>query len=257
MSAGVGWQDAFVRALRGEPPGHPEIAALAGLPGFAVYRNTVWKGWVDAIEANFPAVGAFTGSRWLRAAAAAFATAHPPGTPALVAYGAGFPEFLAGLPAAADLPALVPLARLDRAWTEAHVAADDEVLAPETLALLPAGDLARLAARPHAALRAFWFDSAVPTLWLGNRPDFAGGGLTLHPRPEGLALVRPGPAVEAARLDAADFALLEACLAGRSLLAAAAACLEAAPAADPGAILYRLAALGAFAGLVEATETRS
>jgi hypothetical protein len=249
------WQDAFAAALRGGDLGDcDEVAALTAQPSFAVYRNTVWKGWVDAIEANYPAVSMLVGRDWLRAAAAAFARRHPPASPVLVTYGAAFPAFLADFPPAADLPYLADVARLDRGWTEAHTAADAASLGPVELAGLSPPDLARLSARPHPALRAFWFDSTIPTLWLANRPDFPGGALCLEPRPEGLVLVRPGDTIEAFPLDAGGDAILAACRAGRSLLAAAAAAQAAAPDQDPGSTLFRLAAHGAFAGLVEAVS---
>ena len=62
MSLSLGrFQDAFVDALQGvEPAALDEadrlIATLTAQPGFAVYRNTVMKGCVDALRANFPTV---------------------------------------------------------------------------------------------------------------------------------------------------------------------------------------------------------
>jgi hypothetical protein len=45
------------------------IARLARQPGFAVYRNTVIKGCVDALQANYPAVARLVGAEWFRSAA--------------------------------------------------------------------------------------------------------------------------------------------------------------------------------------------
>lgn len=56
------FQDAFVAALTGAPDSAAgEVAALVGQPGFAVYRNTLAKGCVDALRANFPAVERLVG----------------------------------------------------------------------------------------------------------------------------------------------------------------------------------------------------
>ena len=61
------FQQTFAQALLGTGPVPAEWAAQ---PGFAVYRNTVLGGCVDALEANHPVAAALTGRAWLRAAAA-------------------------------------------------------------------------------------------------------------------------------------------------------------------------------------------
>ena len=55
------FQDGFAQALLAPDPAEiaglsAAIAALARQPGFAVYRNTVMKGCVDALQANYPAI---------------------------------------------------------------------------------------------------------------------------------------------------------------------------------------------------------
>ena len=246
------WQDAFARALRGLPPQDPTLRAAVAHPAFTVYRNTVWKGWVDALEANYPAAVALTGRDWFRAAAREFAARTPPATPVLATYGDGFAGFLAGFPPAAGLPYLADVARLDRAWTEAHTAADADATTPADLAALPPDALATLSARPHPSLRAFRFDRTIPSLWLANRPDRTGGVLRLDPHPQGLAILRPREAVETVEIDAASFAFLRACEAGRSILHAAAEARTADPAADLGATLTRITGIGALAGFRDA-----
>ena len=67
------FQDGLASALLPPPgAGAPPPAwldALLAQPGFAVYRNTVAKGCIDALQANYPAVHALVGTDWLRAAA--------------------------------------------------------------------------------------------------------------------------------------------------------------------------------------------
>ena len=106
-------------------PGHPDLAGLVAQPGFAVYRNTVMKGCVDALQANYPSIAGLVGEAWFRAAAVVHARAHPPLRPTLLDYGAGFAEFLAAFEPARELPYLPDVARLDRCWTDAHVARDE------------------------------------------------------------------------------------------------------------------------------------
>ncbi|MBU1803547.1 MAG: DNA-binding domain-containing protein, partial [Gammaproteobacteria bacterium] len=82
------FQDAFVAALTGAPGSAAgEVAALVGQPGFAVYRNTLAKGCVDALRANFPAVERLVGEEWFAAAATLYARAMPPRSGPLLEYG--------------------------------------------------------------------------------------------------------------------------------------------------------------------------
>ena len=50
------FQDGFSAALLGPPADAPWLSALESQPGFAVYRNTVLKGCIDALQANYPTV---------------------------------------------------------------------------------------------------------------------------------------------------------------------------------------------------------
>ena len=153
-------------------------------------------------------------------------------------YGAGFADFLAGFAPAADMPWLAGVARLDRAWTEAHVAADESPVDAATVAALSPAQLARTVLRPHATAR--WqiaADAPVRTLWQRNRasaadvPD-ADVGRDLDWRGEGALLTRRRDVVEAVALDAAGAAFLDACAARGTLADAAAAALAADPATD-------------------------
>ena len=112
------FQDGLASALLPPPgasvPPPAWLDALLAQPGFAVYRNTVVKGCIDALQANYPAVHALVGSDWLRATAHAFVHEHPPTDGRLMGYGAGFAEFLEGFGPAANLPYLGAVARLDR-----------------------------------------------------------------------------------------------------------------------------------------------
>ena len=212
------------------------VAALAAQPGFAVHRNSVLKGAIDAIEANYPAVTRLVGGEWMRAAAAAYVREAPPAEPSLLHYGAGFPEWLSTFPPAADLRWLADVARLDRAWTEAHVAADEPPVEAAAVAALAPAELARTVLRPHASARwHFAADVPVHTLWQRNRRSAAeipdeDVGADLEWRGEGALLTRPKDAVESIALDAAGIAFLDACAAGGTLADAAAAAIAAAAA---------------------------
>jgi Putative DNA-binding domain len=209
------FQERFVRTLLA-----PELPAP---PAFAVYRNTVMKGCIDALQANYPSVARLVGEEWFRAAAAGYARANPPRVPMLTEYGEGFAAFLESFPPAAGLPYLPAVARLDRLSTEAHIAPDEPVLRRLNGRRL----------RPHPAARWAWFPLPAYTIWGANR-DEGGEGAEIIWRAEGALITRPRDAVQWIALDADEYRFLDACAQGDTL-----------PDAVP--FLARLLQAGAFA----------
>ena len=244
------FQDAFVAALA-ERTAAPIAAWLpdgeAEPAGLAVYRNTIAKGCVDALAANFPTVAGLVGDDWFRAAAALFAREHPPTRAALAAYGEAFPDWLERFPPALDLPYLPAMARLDRMWTTALFAPEADALSADAFALAPD---ALAAARPrlHPSLAFAWFDSGLPGLWLAAREPEP-GEMELVDEPQGVLIVRPGDAVHSRLLDAAGFAFLTTARDGASLGEAITAAAEADPTADLATLFAALIADGAFSAL--------
>lgn len=237
------FQSTFAHALFTPDAGDP----VSSQPAFAVYRNTVMKGWVDALQANYPAVARLVGSDWFRGAAMEYARSPSVDDARLVAYGRGFPEFLAQCPAAGDLPYLAGVASLDRAWTQAHVAADastDCVF----LATLPAQELGQLRVAAHPAARWAWFEAMpVFTIWSRNRSDALSPD-NIEWRSEGTLLTRPDGAVQWREASRGECAFLDACAApgGTSLAQAAAAALQAEPATNLSELLAGLLRAGAL-----------
>lgn len=247
------FQDGFARVLLDSDAAQahdldPDIAALAGQPAFAVYRNTVIKGCVDALHANYPVVARLVGDEWFGAAAAIYARGNLPTHPALVHYGAGFADFLAEFAPAAELPYLPGVARLDRFWTEAHTARDEPCIAASVLRRVRADELPRVSLRPHASARWAWFD-ALPifTIWRRNRTEGSVDTTEFAWRGEGALVLRPQGDVVWSSLDAAACALLDTCAAGGSVVEAGAAALAADPAIDPASLFTGLFATGVFA----------
>lgn len=241
------FQDAFVDALYQRP--HPGLEALSAQPAFAVYRNTVIKGCVDALCDNFPAVQRLVGETWMRAAAAHFAAQHPPQDARLVHYGAGFADFLDGLPATRELPYLAPLARLEWLWLEAFTAPLEPSLTLTELAGRTPAQLDALCLRPRAGARWRWFEhQPITTLWRCNRE-----GLALpEPLPwqgEGVLLVASAEGVQPLPLGPGGCAFLDACAAGLPLGEAAGQALAREPALNFSGLLGRLMALGTFTPL--------
>jgi hypothetical protein len=81
---------------------------------FAVYRNNVVAGLVNALAARFPAVQRIVGEEFFRAMAQVYARAHPPRSRLLMQYGEDFAEFIEGFEPAAELVYLADVAHPHR-----------------------------------------------------------------------------------------------------------------------------------------------
>jgi hypothetical protein len=209
-----------------------------------VYRNSVVKARLDALEALYPTVARLVGRDWFRAAGAEFAQGSPPVDPVLDTFAEDFPDWLAGFPPARDLPYLAPVARIDRAWMRAHTAADAPVLSSAMVAAMPPARLFSSTARLHPSTTLFWFDWSVVSIWIDNQPDAEPDEpMVWEQRPEGLLIVRAGRSVVWRRLARPEWAFLAACRDGHDLGRAA----RDAFAADPAMTLSTL-----FAGLLSA-----
>lgn len=241
------FQDAFADALlAAEHDTSAEFSSLTAQPGFAVYRNTVMKGCIDALQANYPAVVRLVGEEWFRAAAAIHVRRTPPLEPMLLQYSARFADFLAGFEPAAELPYLPDVARLDRYWTEAHCERTVKPFDPAVLARRSVESLDNVVLHLHPATRWSWFpDAPIFTLWSRNRAervyqqDFDWDG-------EGALITRPGDTVLWTGLDAGGCAFLDACAGGGTLKVAAGAALQAQADADLASLMSLLVEWGAF-----------
>ncbi|TAL99732.1 MAG: DUF2063 domain-containing protein [Paraburkholderia sp.] len=252
------FQDSFIRALYGASESDPRVAAVAAQPGFAVYRNTVFKGCVDALQANFPSVQRLVGVDWFRAVALAYARATPPDDARLLLYGATFPAFLEAFEPASTLTYLPGVARLDRLWIESHVAPDfvSEVGSENTtrraaeVARLSPGAFLRSVLLPNATARWAWFDAQpVYTIWRANREEVALPD-ALDWRGEGALLLRAGGRVTWRQVSEGTCALLDACAAGVTFGNAMERALEVEPDLDLVSITATLFADGAISAAV-------
>jgi len=242
----TGFQPAFARALLADIPPSGPLQDVFAQPAFAVYRNTVLKGCIDALEANFPTVARLVGSDWFRSAALAYVRARPPRDSRLLAYGdADFGDFVQALPTAADLPYLAGVAHADRLWRACHVASDAPFLPAHALAGDAPEALAARVLHPHPATQWAWFeDMPVASLWSQQRAE-----VTMAPpawRGEGLLFTREDGAVHGQPLPRAGCALLDACAAGHALGEAAQHALDLDPATPLAPVLQLLLRAGAF-----------
>jgi hypothetical protein len=240
MSELGAFQREFVRALF-----HEGIRT----PGVTVHRNTVIKGLVDALQANYPTVVQLVGDEWFRACAAVYVRQSPPATAVLASYGAGFPGFLSDFPPAAELPYLAEVARIDRLHIEAYAARDAPSLTHAVLARLSPAALFEQRLTLHPAVRYGQFRHSAVTIWQYHRSDVREAELAVDDRIESALITRPDATIECTPLESAAFAFLEQIRCGATLGEAGMAALEIDPNADVASYFAQLIARGAFAEL--------
>lgn len=249
------FQQAFWHSLWRDPD-QPASEPWVLQPGFAVYRNTVLKGCIDNLTALYPSVRRLAGEDWLQATALTYARQHPPSDGRMHDYGKGFTHFIAELLADSEWCWLPEVARLDRLWSESHVAADAASLQPAQLLArtqekghADAGSL-RLALRPHPAARWHWCaDWPAFSLWQAAREALADPNPP-HWRGQGILLTRPHGTVLACELDRGACTFLDACARGNTIEEATARAQDDHSDHDLGATLQQLITQGALMATV-------
>lgn len=235
----------------------PEQALPAGLVGpdgepsarrFAVYRNNVVVGLVEALKHAYPAVLRIVGNEFFTATARLFATRHPPRTPVMLDYGAGFAEFLESFEPVAALPYLPDIARLERAWLEAYHAAEAEPLDPAALQALDPQLLPDLRLRLHPATRVLRSDFPTLRIWQMNVIDDAPTPIDLGSGGEDALVTRPGAEVAVQLLPPGAGAFIEALADGASVVDATLAASTETTQFELAGTLGGLLAAGALAG---------
>lgn len=121
---------------------------------FEIHRNNVLSSLAGVLATAFPLCAGAMGEGRFQTAARAFLAVSPPRRAELFAYGDAFPAFLDAAPAAADMPWLADLARLEWARNEALFAADADSFDPAALAAAGPRTIAalRLALVPSARI---------------------------------------------------------------------------------------------------------
>jgi len=217
---------------------------------YAVYRNNVVGGLVDALAETFPASLNLVGDAFFRAAAATFVRAHPPGSALLLHYGGGLPAFLRGFPPAAGVPYLGDVAELEWAQAEAFHAPDAAPVPVDALGAVPQEALADTGLALHPSLRLISSSYPVVALWadLLGRPGAEDVDLR---HGEDALVLRPGWQVEVTALPPGSATFLSALSAGAGLATAAGEAADAATHTgfDLGTHLAGLFQAGCFVGL--------
>jgi hypothetical protein len=217
---------ALLEADRTPPRGIVVPSGASVAQRFAVYRNNVVAGLVNALQSRFPVVAELVGEAFFKAMAQNFLVASPPRSPLLFLYGEAFPAFIEGFAPAADLPYLPDVARLEMARGRAYHAADAKPLAADAYASLTPDALETTTLILHPSVELLVSRFPILSIWQAHqgrdRPSIAMWDA------EAALIVRPELDVMEHRLPDGGFAFISALAGGASFTQAAAVAAKAA-----------------------------
>lgn len=247
----VGRRTASIFAAGLLDPDRPEPEMLAAPANkatrkrYAVYRNNVVAGLAKALGEIFPAVRRIVGEEFFAGMARVHIRECPPRSPLLFAYGADFPDFIERFEPAGGLPYLADVARIERAWLDAHHAADSGAVDAAFLGSVAAERLDELRFEPHPAMRILRSRFAAHTIFTANRREDPPDRIDAS-RPETSLVTRPWLTVVSRRIDPGEAAFLEGLARGASLSTALETGLAMSTAFDPAAAITLIVESGAL-----------
>jgi hypothetical protein len=220
---------------------------------FAVHRNNMIAGLVDALAAAFPASCRIVGEEFFRAMARAFVLSEPPASPILLDYGTGFADFIARFEHAASLPYLPDVARIERAWTEAYNAPEATALEPEAFTAISSDHVGEMCLELHPSLRVVRSRFPALTIWRMN----VGDGIAEPVDPDGsgedVLVVRPQAEVEVRFMPGGGAEFITSLAQEQTLTEAATSALAAEQGFDLSASLAVLIGARVFIGCAPAS----
>lgn len=187
----------------------------------AVYRNNTRAGLLDPLAATFPVVKQLVGDEFFARLAGDFILAHPPTRPELLAYGQEFPAFISAYEAAASVPYLADMARLEMAWNFAYNAADRDPMAPAALSGFAPHQLEGLRLVPHPSLRFVASSFPLMAIWQAHQSEEGPSGpIDLRSGADILLVYRPRADTLILKVGAGAFDFVMALATGQTLAAA-------------------------------------
>ena len=164
---------------------------------FAVYRNNVQKGLINALAFSYPVVARLVGEYFFQEMARLFIKKSPPDSPIMSTYGVRFADFIGDFEPAMSLPYLADTARLERLCVAAYHAADACAVDPQVLArmLKVPESLGQLHLQLHPGVATLDSPYAVADLWAAHQNEELSQGLDLS-LPQSTVVLRYGLSVE-------------------------------------------------------------
>ena len=212
-------QSAFVRALLDPelppPDGIEASHGFAPKRRFAVYRNNVCVGLVDALAERFPICLQLVGDEFFRAMAQCYVCERLPRTPMLFEYGDAFAAFVSEFEPARELPYLPDVARLEYAVGAAYHAADAAPLPLDFLRALSHERLDSATAVLHPSTHVVASAYPIVSIWRRHMSNDEMTPVVLDHGEEAL-VVRPELAIKVAALPAGGSAFVDALRNGRT-----------------------------------------
>ena len=246
------FHDSFAGALKtGDASALADLVSDADSPGFAVYRNNVVSNIIGTLGDAYPAVKRLVGDRLFAAMAKAYWESHPPIERSLTLYGEGFADHIETWPPAAKLIYLADVARIDRAWLEAHHAEDAAPLTVKAVQAMPPEQLGACTPGLHPSVRRIASDQPAYSIWRANREDEVVEKIRLDTSRETALVHRPKGDVKHRTLTPVEARFLDAMSKGASFDGASGVVANSFPGADPAPVFIRLLTEGVFRG----TET--
>jgi hypothetical protein len=221
-----------------------------------IYRNNVTGNLTRALRLSYPAVERLVGEDFFAAAARRFIVASPPNVADLNQYGEGFADFLTSFEAAASVPYLPDVARLEWAVNRALHTPAAPSLTPEALIEVPAERQAALRFRAHPTVSLLSLNYPARAIWDAVLTDDADersdqlAAIDIEAGGEALAVLRRDGALDIDVLSDPAFELAHALTGGRLLGEA----LEGIAPDDAAPLLADFLIRGFFAGFHLPTE---
>jgi hypothetical protein len=194
------------------------------------------------------------GDDFFAAMAAAFASRHPPRSPLMFEYGAGFDAFIAQFPPAAGLLYLADVAAVELARGRAFHAADAAPLDAADFATLAARDIGGLRLVLHPSLAVLRSRHPVVSIWTAHQGAGEPAPITAWQAEDALVF-RADDAVATVVLKPGEAAFLDAIARLAPLGEATATALAEAPEFDASTALARLIGGGLVVALHHELET--
>jgi hypothetical protein len=189
---------------------------------FSVYRNNVQGSLINALADSYPVVQQLVGEEFFRGMASIFIQQQPPHSPLMSLYGDGLADFIDAFEAAAEVPYLADVARLERLRTRAYHAADAATVSAQQIsaALADPQTLAELDITLHPSLHLLDSAYAVVSIWAAHQGEATLAGIDIHQGQHALVL-RNTLEVEVFALDHGASVFIRHLLNHRPLLQAA------------------------------------
>lgn len=224
---------------------------IAAAQRLAIYLNNTRLSLRACLQDLYPVVARLVGEAFFNHLADSYSMAYPPQSPCLSEYGGQFSDYLADFKAAASLPYLPDVARLEWFWHEAYHAADALALDLYILAKLSPEWLAQVRFKLHPSTRLLASEYPLARIWQANQTDAPEDGvIDLNEGAHYVLLYRPEFAVEVIRLSCADYTFFAALNAGATLTEAVAQSLSIQPDRDVQQLLQHSLSLGLLTDFV-------